>query len=104
MSKVKHIILWKLRDDICESDIAGIKRDIKVSLEDLKGEIPGLLEIHVVIDKLPSSNMDVMLDSLFESEEALRLYANHPAHVAVADGKVRPYTMSRNCIDYIVSD
>ena len=104
MSKVKHIILWKLRDDISDNDIIGIKSDIKKSLEDLKGIIPGLLDIHVVIENLPSSNMDVMLDSLFESEEALRLYANHPAHVAVADGKVRPYTMSRNCIDYIVSD
>ncbi|MBP5474302.1 MAG: Dabb family protein [Bacteroidales bacterium] len=104
MSKVKHIILWKLRDDISDSDIAGIKSDIKKSLEGLKGKIPGLLEIDVVIDKLPSSNMDVMLDSLFESEEALNVYATHPEHVAVANGIVRPYTMSRNCIDYIVSD
>ena len=104
MSKVKHIILWKLRDDISDSDIAGIKSDIKKSLEGLKGKIPGLLEIDVVIDKLPSSNMDIMLDSLFESEEALKVYATHPEHVAVANEKVRPYTMSRNCIDYIVSD
>ena len=102
MSKVKHIILWKLRDDICDSDIAGIKSDIKKSLEDLKGKIPGLLDIHVIIDHLPSSNMDIMLDSLFDSEEALKVYATHPEHVAVANGKVRPYTMSRNCIDYIV--
>ena len=104
MSKVKHIILWKLRDDICDSDIAGIKSDIKKSLEDLKGKIPGLLDIHVIIDHLPSSNMDIMLDSLFDSEEALKVYATHPEHVAVANEKVRPYTMSRNCIDYIVSD
>ena len=104
MSKVKHIILWKLRDDISDSDIAGIKSDIKKSLEGLKGKIPGLLEIDVVIDKLPSSNMDIMLDSLFESEEALKVYATHPEHVAVANEKVRPYTMSRNCIDYIVSE
>ena len=104
MSKVKHIILWKLRDDISDSDIAGIKSDIKKSLEGLKGKIPGLLEIDVVIDKLPSSNMDIMLDSLFESEEALKVYSTHPEHVAVANEKVRPYTMSRNCIDYIVSE
>ena len=104
MSKVKHIILWKLRDDISDSDIAGIKSDIKKSLEGLKGKIPGLLEIDVVIDKLPSSNMDIMLDSLFESEEALKDYSTHPEHVAVANEKVRPYTMSRNCIDYIVSE
>ena len=41
-----------------------------------------------------------MLDSCFENEEALKGYAVHPAHVAVADGKVRPHTVSRVCLDY----
>ena len=51
---------------------------------------------------LPSSNADVMLDSLFDSADALKNYATHPAHVAVADGKVRPYTKSRTCMDFEV--
>ncbi|MDE6892531.1 MAG: Dabb family protein, partial [Lachnospiraceae bacterium] len=46
------------------------------------------------------SNADVMLDSAFESEEALRGYATHPAHVKVADTKVRPYTEIRLCLDF----
>ena len=41
-----------------------------------------------------------MLDSTLESEEALKAYAVHPAHVAVANGKVRPYTAERTCIDF----
>ena len=41
-----------------------------------------------------------MLDSTFESEEALKGYAVHPEHVAVADNKVRPYTKIRSCLDY----
>ena len=39
-------------------------------------------------------------DSTLESEEALKAYATHPAHVAVADTYVRPYTVSRTCLDY----
>ena len=39
-------------------------------------------------------------DSTLESEEALKAYATHPEHVAVADTYVRPYTVSRTCIDY----
>ena len=35
-----------------------------------------------------------------ESEEALKAYAKHPAHVAVADTKVRPYTIQRSCLDF----
>lgn len=41
-----------------------------------------------------------MLDSLFEDEASLKEYAVHPEHVAVADGKVRPYTKNRVCLDY----
>ena len=36
----------------------------------------------------------------FENAEALATYATHPAHVAVADGKVRPYTAVRSCLDF----
>ena len=93
---VKHIILWKLKDGYSEKEAVKIKNGIKEGLEGLKGQIPGLLDIRVHTQGLASSNMDLMLDSAFESEEALKVYANHPAHVAVADGKVRPYTMTRS--------
>lgn len=48
----------------------------------------------------PSFEADLMLDTTFESAEALKGYSVHPAHVAVADGKVRPYTKARFCLDY----
>jgi len=99
---VKHVILWKLKEEYSGAQIEEIKAGIKEGLEGLKGQIPGLLEIQVNINGLASSNADVMLDSSFESEEALKNYAVHPAHVAVADGKVRPYTASRVCLDYEV--
>ena len=57
-------------------------------------------DIKVRIDCLPSSTVDVMLDSTFESAEALKTYSTHPKHVAVADSKVRPYTAVRSCMDY----
>ena len=41
-----------------------------------------------------------MLDSTFVDEAALKGYAVHPAHVEVANTKVRPYTASRNCMDF----
>ena len=94
---VKHIILWTLKDEFNNDQI---KKDMKESLEALKGVVPGLLEIEVQIEKLESSNVDVMLYSVLESEEALKGYAVHPAHVEVADTKVRPFTSSRACIDF----
>ena len=99
---VKHVILWQLKDELTKEQISEVKTGIKSGLEGLKGEIPGLIDIKVVTEGLASSNADVMLDSTFESEEALKGYAVHPKHVAVADGKVRPYTVSRVCMDYEV--
>lgn len=97
---VKHIILWKLKADL--ADVNAVKCGIKSDLEGLKGQIPGLLEITVHTEGLPSSNMDVMLDSTFTDAAALKAYASHPAHVAVADGKVRPFTAQRACLDFEV--
>lgn len=94
---VKHIILWKLKE---EYNTQEIKNGIKEGLEGLFGVIEGLTEIKVQTKCFASSNVDVMLYSVFESEEALKNYAVHPKHVEVANTKVRPFTESRSCIDF----
>lgn len=99
---VKHVILWTLKDEFSQEEKLSIKAGIKEGLEGLKDKIPGLIDIKVYTDGLASSNADLMLDSSFESEDALKGYATHPEHVAVANGKVRPYTASRTCLDFEV--
>lgn len=98
---VKHIILWKLREELGEEEKSTVKAGIKEGLEGLKGVVPGLIDMTVNIDgRLDSSNVDLMLDCTLESPEALKGYAVHPAHVAVANSKVRPYTIVRSCLDF----
>lgn len=99
---VKHVILWQLKDELSDTEKAAVKAGIKEGLEGLAGQIPGLLEVHVNINGLPSSTADLMLDTTFENAEALKGYSVHPAHVAVANAKVRPYYKSRVCLDYEV--
>lgn len=96
---VKHIILWKLKE---EYNNPSVKQGIKDNLENLIGKIPGLTEINVQINGLNSSNADIMLYSIFESEDALKGYATHPEHVYVADTFVIPYTETRLCLDFEV--
>lgn len=98
----KHIILWTLKEDLSDAEKAAVKAGIKAGLEGLAGQIPGLVDIHVQTDCLATSTADLMLDSTFTDAAALQEYALHPAHVAVADGKVRPYVKLRNCLDFTV--
>ena len=97
---VKHVILWVLREELSVEEKTKIKAGIKEGLEGLKGKIPGLIDIKVNTNGLASSSADLMLDSSFENEDALKAYAVHPEHVKVADSKVRPYTQLRTCLDY----
>lgn len=94
---VKHIILWKLKN---EHNNDNIKNDIKRQLEALNGKIDGLIKLEIQTISLPSSNADVMLYSEFENEAALKGYAIHPDHVFVADNYVRPFVETRLCLDF----
>lgn len=98
---VKHVILWKLKDELTVSSKDEAIKKIKHDLEALVGNIPGLISLKIIRADLASSNADIMLDSTLESEEALRGYQVHPMHVAAA-AFVRANTELRLCADYTV--
>lgn len=97
---VKHIILWKIKEEYSKKEKEEIKAGVKEGLEALKGVVLGLSDIHVQIEALDTSNADIMLDSVFENEAALKTYAIHPAHVKVVNEKVRPFMEIRLCMDF----
>ena len=97
---VRHVILWTLKDKYSGAEAEAIKAEMKSEIEGLRGQIPGLIDITLNINGLPGSNADIMLDSSFESEDALKGYAVHPAHVDVAENKVKPHVSSRVCLDF----
>ena len=97
---IRHMIIWTLKDEYSADEKTAIKQGIKEGLEGLHGKIPGLVRIRVLTNGLASSTGDLMLDTLFEDEQALKEYSGHPLHVAVANGKVRPFTKIRSCFDF----
>ena len=97
---VKHVILWKLKEEITGEAKEKVLREMKENLEALVGTVPGLVSLEIITQSLASSNSDVMLDSALESEDALKGYQSHPDHVAVANTYVRPFTEVRLCMDY----
>ena len=99
---IKHVIIWKLREELSVEEKNKAKKEAKTALEALAGNIDGLWDITLNIDMLPTSNCDMMLDSSFESVEALAGYQKHPLHVAAVDTFVRPFAAERLCADYEV--
>ena len=97
---VRHVILWKIKKEYTGEERSRAILGVKESLEALAGKIPGLLSIRVETEALPSSNADLMLDSTFESREALAGYQSHPDHVAAANGFVSPHMETRLCLDF----
>ena len=95
---VKHMIIWKLKDEILDKESRA--KEIKVALEGLNGKIEGLVEMKILTDKFCSSAGDIMMDSTFVDEEALKYYQNHPFHKEIANNLVRPSVQTRLSFDY----
>ena len=97
---VRHVIIWTLKDTLSLEERAEVKQNAKRKLEALVGRIDGLVSLKVQTEYLPSSNAELMLDSVFVDEAALKHYATHPEHVAIAKNDVVPYVASRACMDF----
>ena len=96
---IRHIVSWNYKSGFPESQNKENARKIKDGLESLVNEIDGIVELKVNIDVLPSSDMDIVLNSLFESDKALAAYQVHPEHKHIASF-VSSVTENRVCIDY----
>ena len=97
---VKHMIIWKLNQEI--SDKNQVAENIKSALEGLEGKIDGLIKMNILTEKLDSSSGDIMMDSTFRDEKALKEYQKNPMHVEIANGLVRPNVQTRLSFDFEV--
>ncbi len=96
---IKHIVMWKLKDEAHGNNKATNAGLVKEKLEALSGKIDGLLKIEVGIDFLGGGNFDVVLYSELSSKDALDTYQNHPLHQAVLPF-IREAVMDRKAVDY----
>ena len=99
---IKHIVMWNLRGTSSQEKTQAIDL-LRSRFESLSGQIPGLLHLEVGVD---SSGVDyacdVVLYSVFDSQESLASYATHPAHMRVRK-ELGDLRISRHQVDYIVS-
>ena len=96
---VNHIVLWNFKEDLTEQERKEAAERIKRELESVKEQVSGVVSLDVITAPLASSNKEIGLISVFESEAALQSYQVHPAHVA-AGGFIKSVTENRTCLDY----
>jgi heme-degrading monooxygenase HmoA len=97
---IKHIVMWKLKDQAEGADRAANAQEMKHRLDACANIVPGMLKFEVALAQPGlEATYDVVLYSEFASKEALAAYAAHPTHQAVVPfiGAVRE---ARQCMDY----
>ena len=96
---IRHIVMWNFKNEFSERENKTNSERVKRELESLREHIKEIVELSVHINEISTSNMDVMLDSLFENEEALTAYKVHPEHQKVA-AFIETVFQNRACFDY----
>jgi len=100
---VRHIVAWNYAEGFSDEDNCKNALNMKRELEALKNLIPEIVTIELNIRPLASSDADLLLDSVFENEEALNSYVVHPEHVRVGTNYVKPFVSNRKCIDLLIN-
>lgn len=97
---IKHIVMFRFMEEAEKRTKAENLTIAKDMLDKLVGVVPTLLSSSVNINTGTNpTNFDLVLESDFETYDALSEYIVHPAHKAVGEfmKKVR---IDRACVDY----
>ena len=104
MKILKHIVMWKFKDEAEGRTRAENAEWMKEHLEALVGKIPELLSAEVGINiKESEAAYDAVLTATFRNTDDMETYKNHPLHQEVTNycKKVR---LSRVVCDYFVDE
>lgn len=98
---VKHIVLFKLKDEVPEAEKLAVMTEFKEAIEMLPAKISVIRKIEVGLNINPGESWHIALYSEFDNLEDVKFYATHPEHVAA--GKIIAQAKeSRSCVDYEV--
>lgn len=96
---VKHIVLFKLKDNVPEAEKQIAMSNFKKAIEALPAKISVIRKIEVGLNMNPEESWNVALYSEFDKLDDVKLYATHPDHVAA--GKIlADLKENRSCVDY----
>jgi len=93
--------MFKLTEFTSQEEKQAKMLEIKTHLEELINVIECLKFIQVDFNINPSEKWDLILTTELPTLEDVKIYSNHPAHVAVSKELIAPVKADRACVDYI---
>ena len=78
---IKHIVLFKLKEEIGNTEKMEVMNQFKLAIEALPTIIPIIRKIEVGLNMNPAEKWDIALYSEFASMDDLKAYAFNPARV-----------------------
>jgi len=97
---VKHIVLWKIRDDDRKQQNIDQMIDMLTSLV---GKVEGLVSMEMGYNFNTGSDYDVVLYAAFKNSAALKYYQNHPEHLKCKDF-IGSISVGRTAADYFFEE
>ena len=97
---IRQVIIMNLQDKCFGPNLETIKTNMKNSLEELNGHIPGVQNIEVHAECLNTSNADVIVEILFEDENALKALKADEAYNAATKDAIVPFVDSRTHVEF----
>lgn len=96
---VKHIVIFKLKDEISQNEKLSLMNQFKEAIEKLPPVIPVIRKIEVGLNMNPEESWHIALYSEFDSLDDVKTYATHPEHVK-AGQIIAQAKENRACVDY----
>ena len=98
---VKHIVLFKLKDEVPADEKLVAMNNFKKAIEALPAKKSVSRKIEVGLNSNPAETWSIALYSEFDTFDDVKFYAVHPDHVA-AGKRIAEVKESRACVDYEV--
>ena len=97
---IRHIVLFKLKDEISDKDKDEVLNVLMTNLTNLKNKINEIkfFEVGINIAKSPNS-YDIALNSEFKTMADLEKYRVHPEHLKIVE-LINNYCDMRVAADY----
>lgn len=97
---LKHIVMWRLKDEAEGATKAENAQKMKEMLEALPAKVPGVITLEVGIDVVQAeTSSDVCLYSEFNNLAEMDAYQAHPEHQKCV-AFIKQVVTERRAVDY----